>query len=129
MSSTNELNQANIEATADDLKYGVCWFCKNPMQDNTALNVNMYGNVDSKFVIGGLLTRYNKHSIKVPRCKRCRSAHWLVRLEKASIISSCVVIGGILGLVLGLGVNKLAWNYRFLGFRNYRRRHLEPDKA
>lgn len=75
--------------------YNTCWFCKRSSPiSSTSAKVNMYRNVTRT----GNRIQWQRHSIEVPRCKTCKSAH--DRVERFT------GAGAIVGLLAGIGACK-----------------------
>lgn len=88
--STRQRIQETIEICQVNLDYTTCWFCKeHPAEDEAATGVKMHGHV----------VRYEgqiywqKTTVPVPRCARCKSAHKLSRTFK--------ILGSVLGPIVG----------------------------
>lgn len=68
--------EENIEIDKTNVQYGNCWFCnKHPADDKAVCEVKMFGDVTRTPTYQGTQVKWQKVTIRVPRCKQCKSAH------------------------------------------------------
>lgn len=115
MSTKYKFDQAHNEASITEWQYGICWFCRSRPQDNAStVNVKMYGNVATDFHYWGIIKRWQKLSINVPRCKQCRWAHISVHIRQVLIITLFLILGSLLVVVADMGLNNGWLGFAFL---------------
>lgn len=67
----------------------ICWFCgTHPAELNSAVKVKMHRATDREYNYPTRTVFYNKTTINVPRCKKCKSIH--LKQLILSIIGSVV---------------------------------------
>ncbi len=87
----------NIEINKTNIELGSCWFCKtNPPDEKSELEVKMFGDVQRTPTYQGTEVTWRHTTIKVPRCKKCKSA------------SSTATFLGCSGLAVGVALAILA---------------------
>jgi hypothetical protein len=94
--ATRQRIKENIDIVKSNLEALTCWFCqKSPAEDGAEAEVKMYGNV-TRFLNS---TQWQKITIKVPRCQKCKSAHTLIK-KKSSVAG--ITIGALISLTASI---------------------------
>ena len=84
-----EFIKKNIEIEKANAIFNTCFFCgKSAADPESMAEVSMYGNVTRKHTFTGTKTTYNKRTVPVPRCPKCKRFH-----EKSSNIG---FVGGFI---------------------------------
>lgn len=122
--SIRERIQSNIEIARKNMAENLCWFCEQrPRDDKSAVSIEMYGNVQRIQEWNGIRTQWNNLTVKVPRCKQCKSVHVKAKLLTVMLLLAWTALSGlvyklsasnlialfiliVLGLVLAFGVNR-----------------------
>jgi hypothetical protein len=100
--SVRQRVEKNIEIDKGNLEYSTCWFCKKrPAEDKAVAEVKMHGDVTRTPTFEGTHIEWRKITVKVPRCKQCKSVH----SRETSIKVSLPIVGFILAWVVGAAVN------------------------
>lgn len=77
-------------------RYKTCWFCKTrSSEEDAAVQVKMVGNVVRIPIWNGVRVTWQNLTVRVPRCRVCKSAH-----TNASTLSGAIYT---IGLLIGLG--------------------------
>jgi hypothetical protein len=91
--------EENLQVIKSNLEYGICFFCqRHPAEDKAAVDAKMHGDVTHT----GSQIRWRYTTVKVPRCKQCKSVH-----DRATNI---VGVGLFAALVLAILVGVVAHN-------------------
>lgn len=76
--------------------YGTCFFCKKRSgEDNAAAEIKMVGNVNRIPLWNGTRITWQNLTVRVPRCRVCKTAH-----ANATTLSGAIYT---IGLLIGLG--------------------------
>jgi len=63
----------NVEEISD---YGTCWFCgERPSEAKATYQAKMHYEIDRKSTLEGTKVKYQRTTVPVPRCARCKRAH------------------------------------------------------
>ena len=113
----------NLAIVRSNYEYGLCWFCgERKGDDDSTVETKMHGEVDRT----GYNIQWRYLTVKVPRCRECRSNHaasenfpiWGVAVGGGLGVAGCSVIGDgvgfavflLLGIVGGIVGNTMAKN-------------------
>jgi hypothetical protein len=94
--------QENLDIANRNIEFyrihGKCWYCKQEeANEKCTVGIGMHGNVTREYYGSQTLTRWNKQTVNVPRCRKCANNYSMI-LTMLIIFTVIIFIIGCSGL-------------------------------